>query len=309
MIRRAAASTGNTRPGSAISSIGAIITTLLLSGCANVFQGDDGGGGGGGTDGPGARLYDHAAGVEDVLVSITSGGGFVPVEYNLRNLPQFLLLGDGTAIVGGVTIAIYPGPALQPLQSAILSEGQIQELFTVADDAGLLAGEIDFGEPPVADAPTTTVEISVDGRTVTQSAYALDFSDDPSFGLSEAEMAARAGLQSFIETAQGMVGSASAGYEPNGVVVYRLGPYEGPPADEPELDQPPQTWPIETAPAVPTTTEPGAATCVVVSGPEVPTLLAALAEANELTPWLIGSDPPARMVFRPLLPGDPGCAG
>lgn len=36
-------------------------------------------------------------------------------------------------------------------------------------------------------------------------------------------------------------------------------------------------------------------------------LSAALVDANELTPWLIGTEPPSRRAFRPLLPGDLGC--
>ncbi len=282
--------------------LGALISALLLSGCASVFQGD--GGNGGSTNAP---LNDHLAGTADVIVSITSGGGFVPIEFNLRNVPEFLLLGDGTAIVGGVTIAIYPGPAIARLQSTTLSEGQIQELLNSAQTAGLLGEELDFGEPGVTDMPYTTVTIRANGRTVTQSAYALGFPADPSSGLSEPQIAARAALQGFVDAAQASVGSASGGYEPDGVVVFRLGPAEGAPAGEPELEQSPQIWPIATAPQPPTGSEPGGASCVVVTGSEVPILLDALAAANELTPWVIGSDPPARLVFRPYLPGDPGC--
>jgi len=282
-----------------------VIIAVLLSGCANVLQGESGGSGE--TGDPSSPLHDHATGHEDVLVSIKVGGGLLPREYHLRSIPDFLLLGDGTAVVGGVTIAIYPGPAIAPLQSATLSEGQIQELFAAADDAGLLDGDIDYGQPAVADAPVTDVEITVDGRTVRQSAYALGFNDDPGAGLSATQIAARQALQGFIDAAHGTVDSASAGYEPTGVVVYRLSGDAGPPVDEPELAQPSQVWPITTAPAVPTESESGVATCVVVTGSEAATLLDALAQANELTPWLIGADSPARMVFRPLLPGDPGC--
>ena len=33
----------------------------------------------------------------------------MPLDYNLRNTAQFLLLGDGTEIVQGAVVAIYPG--------------------------------------------------------------------------------------------------------------------------------------------------------------------------------------------------------
>lgn len=283
-----------------------VAAAVLLAGCANVLQGD---GSGGGTDPTGSAPYDHGSGAEDVLVSIKSDGGFVPVEYSLKNTPEFLLLGDGTAIVGGVMIEIYPGPAIAALQSASLNEGQIQQLFAAADDAGLLEQEIDFGQPAVADAPNTTVSITVDGRTVSQSAYALGFSDEAESQLSETQVAAREALQSFIDVAHATTDSASAPYVPAGVVAYRLTPDGNTPIADPGLEQSPLPWPIATVPALPDESGADPSTCVAVTGDEAQTLLTALAGANELTPWLIGTDPPARMVFRPLLPGDPGCEG
>lgn len=278
-----------------------LVASMVLTGCASVLQGapsDDGGNGG-------PAPYDHATGAEDVLVSIDVAGGFLPMEVSLRDTADFLLVGDATTVTPGAMIEIYPGPALYPLQSAKLTESQIQELFRSADDAGLLDGEIDYGEPPIADAPHTIVHITVDGRTVTQSVYALGLEDDGSPGLSDAQRAARTALQGFIDTAQGMAGAADEGYLPTGVVAHRLNMDLTTPVDDPGLEQPPQTWPITTVPPLPTGSD--VSSCIAVTGPEVPTLLAALDQANELTPWLIGSDPPARMAFRPLLPGDPGC--
>lgn len=286
-------------------SIGCLVAAALLAGCASVLDGA-GSGGGGATDDPGSAPYDHATGAEDVLVSVKSDGGFTPVEYNLRNTPEFLLLGDGTAIVGGVMIEIYPGPATNPLQSTTLTEEQIQALFAEADQSRLLDGEIDYGQPAIADAPTTTVTITVGDRTITQSAYGL--SEGSGAGVSAENVAAREALQGFIDAAHALVdGGESTAYVPTGVVAYRLSTDAVAPVDEPDLVQPPVTWPITTAPAVPDATTSGVATCLVVTGPEAATLVDAIAQANELTPWQIGSDPPARMAFRPLLPGDPGC--
>lgn len=287
-------------------SIGCLVAAALLAGCASVLDGE--GSGGGATDEPGSAPYDHATGAEDVLVSIKSDGGLVPVEYNLRNTPEFLLLGDGTAIVGGVMIEIYPGPATNPLQSTTLTEDQIQDLFAEADQSGLLDNEIDYGQPAVTDVATTTVTITVGGRTITQSAYGLGFSEDPEPGLSAENVAAREAMQGFIDAAHALVdGGESTAYVPTGVVAYRLSTDAVAPVDEPDLVQPPVTWPITTAPAVPDATTSGVGTCLVVTGPDSATLVDAITQANELTPWLIGTDPPARMAFRPLLPGDPGC--
>lgn len=108
----------------------------------------------------------------------------MPLTYSLRDIADFLLLGDGTAIVGGPMTEIYPGPAINPLRSVILSEDQIQELLDVADAAGLLGAEIDYGNgamtATVADLPTTTVSVAFGGRSASQSAYGLVFEDEGS---------------------------------------------------------------------------------------------------------------------------------
>ncbi|MDQ4039898.1 MAG: hypothetical protein M3313_16505, partial [Actinomycetota bacterium] len=271
-------------------------------GCGSVLQGPDDAGGTGGR--PGAAPYDHPTGADDVLVSVKAEGGFLPLEYNLRNTAQFLLLGDGTVIVPGVMIEIYPGPAIRPLQAARVTEGQIQELFAAAEEAGLLEGQIDYGEPGVTDVPTTTVTLTSNGRTVSHSAYALSYPEAPDANLSAEQLAAREALQGFIDAAQGLAGADSQQYVPNGVVAYRISSESAPPVDE-GLDPEPMVWPIATAPETPVI---GIDSCIEVIGAEAQTLLEALGQANELTPWMIGSDPPTPMVFRPLLPGDPGCA-
>lgn len=282
--------------------VGCLLACVVLAGCANFLEGDPGTGGSGGPD---AGPYEHPTGAEDVVVSVQVAGGYVPVEYNLRNTAQFLLLGDGTVIVAGVVIEIYPGPAINPMQSTRVDEDQIQALLTAADDAGLLAAEIDYGQPAVTDQPDTVVTITADGRTVSQSAYGLGFDDESSPELSEASRAARLALRDFIDTAQALAGTDSQIFTPTGVVAYRLSEQAAPPPEEPDLAQEPRPWPIATAPPPVAGTE--LTSCVVITGAESDALLAALQQANELTPWLIATDPPARMAFRPLLPGDPGC--
>lgn len=287
-----------------VLGFGCLLATVTLLGCASVLEGPGNGGDGGGGGGPGSAPYDHPTGTEDVLVSVEVEGGFVPVEYNLRNTAQFLLLGDGTVIVPGVMIEIFPGPAINPLQATTVSEEQIQELYTAADEGGLLDGEIDYGQPGVTDVPTTTVTLTVDGRKVSQSAYALNYQDAPDPGLTAEQNVAREALQAFIDTAQGLAGSASEGYVPTGVVAYRIPPREQTTID-PDLAQKPVVWPIVTAP--PPIPAGEFSSCVAITGPEAVDLLAVLDGANELTPWLIGTESPANLVFRPLLSGDPGC--
>lgn len=278
---------------------GCLIAGLVLAGCSSVFEGDQGGGG------PDSTGFEHATGAEDVVVSVDSSGGYVPVEHNLRNTAEFLLLGDARAIVTGVTTQIYPGAALLPLQTTTVSEDQIQELLAAADDAGLLGEQIEYGEPGVTDMPTTDVRITVDGQTYAHAAYALGFDDGANLGLSDAEITAREALQGFIDAAQALAGADSEQFVPTAVVAYRLSAEDAPPVEEPDLVQEPMPWPIATVP--PPVAAGDLSSCVAITGQEATDLLAALQEANELTPWVIGTEPPARMAFRPLLPGDPGC--
>src|ERR1700710_2270360 len=84
-----------------------------------------------------AIVHPRTAG--DVVIRVTTGGGFVPVQYNLRSLPSFTLYGDGTVLVPGPVIQVYPGPAIYPLVRSRLSEPQVQVLLRRGQAAGLLA--------------------------------------------------------------------------------------------------------------------------------------------------------------------------
>ncbi len=280
---------------------GCLVASVVLASCSSVFQGEPSGGNGG----PGAVPYEHPTGAQDVLVSIDIAGEYEPLEFNLRDTAEFLLLGDGTVIAAGVTDMRYPGPAINPLQTTTISEAQIQELLAAAERAGLLGGEVDYGDPAVTHMPDTLVDVTVDGSTSSQSAYALGFDDGTTVGLNDSQITARAALQDFIDTAQALVQADSELYTPAELVAYRLSAQAAPPIEEPYLVQKPRSWPIPTLP--PPARETDLSSCVLIAGQEAADLLTALQEANELTPWLIGSEPPARLAFRSLLPGDPGC--
>ena len=50
----------------------------------------------------------HPTSATGVVVRVSTGGGFVPVQVNLRALPSFTLYGDGTVVVPGPVIQISP---------------------------------------------------------------------------------------------------------------------------------------------------------------------------------------------------------
>ena len=71
------------------------------------------------------------------MLRIEQGGGFVPVQYHLTNLPMLSLYGDGLYVTPGAQIEIYPGPALPALVQQRLTPEAIQLLIQAAIDAGL----------------------------------------------------------------------------------------------------------------------------------------------------------------------------
>jgi hypothetical protein len=246
----------------------------------------------------GGATIPHPTEPDAVVVRVLVGGGFVPVEQSLATIASSTLLGDGTLVTAGPVPLIYPGPAIQPLQSTVLGEEQVQALLARADELGLLDGPLDFGTPNVADAPSTTVTFVVDGRTIDQTANALGMEGmDDTVG--EDQQANRAALQEFLDA----LAALPAGDEvvtPPAVAVFALGA----PVTDPDLPQEPVDWPLATPPASDGTD--GGWPCTLVTGADVDTLLAALEGANAATPWVIDGVETA-LAFRPVLPGDAGC--
>jgi hypothetical protein len=231
-----------------------------------------------------------------VIVEIATGGGFISPIGRVGQGASVTVLGDGTVVTPAPVAMIYPGPAIAPLQEGHISAARIGALLADADHLGLLAGPLDFGRPGVSDMGTTTVRIDDGTRVVVQSAYALDF-DTANGNLTSAQRAARSALQSFVKEVQALPSGARI-FSPRAVAVFT---FEGSTAPTPA--SPTRAWPIATQPAAPMSGRPG---CVVVRGAEVATLLAALAQARENTPWRVGTRT-LRLGFRPLVTSDAPC--
>ena len=56
----------------------------------------------------------EARGADEVVLTVTSEGGFVPVEFNLDRMPRFVLMGDGTLYSPGMMTLEFPGKLLPP---------------------------------------------------------------------------------------------------------------------------------------------------------------------------------------------------
>jgi hypothetical protein len=154
--------------------------------------------------------YDVATGADDVVISVTNEGGFVPAGYAFVNTPTALVTGDGRALSTGAVPAIFPGPLLPSILQRAITPAGVQHLLATADGLGLLA-DVEYENPTnIADAGTTIVVITVDGTTYRHEAYALGLDPD-----GETDPARRA-LGEFVAAASNLpatVGDAELGLE------------------------------------------------------------------------------------------------
>lgn len=261
---------------------------------------------------PRAGGIDHPTGAGDLILRVHVGGGFVPVDYTLREIPFLSIYGDGRLVTVGPQIEIYPGPALPNLLVTRISEEGIQAILEAARDAGLLGSDARYDHPGIADAPTTTFTVVAEGRPHVVSAYALGFDEQPSGLIPAEEAQARRALNEF-QTKLGDLGSwlpqgAVGQEEPFGFDELRIFVRDEAPRDD-ALEQPELRWPLSLGLA-----DFGAVVpdldirCGSVQGSDLGALLPLAQEANELTPWR-NDDHLYGLIFRPLLPDESGCQG
>jgi hypothetical protein len=296
---------------SRLSLVIATVGVVVAAGCGGA---DPATPGGSATTAPSTQTgaIDHATGPTDIVLRVNTGGGFVPIEFNLRSLPSYTLYGDGTVIrpvVSGADVA--EPPSVTPLETIKLDEAGIQSLLAQAKSAGLLApGTVDYGDMGslgVSDMPTTSVLLNAGGATVSHDAYGLSFapSEPPSGTLTQAQRDARAALRGFVALTEQQDPKATA-YTPT-----RLAVWVAPALAQPTADSEPVVWPLATAPTVPGA--PGAEgidyRCSVIEGADVAPLLAAAQKAPAGAQWIAAADRNAtfQVVVRALLPDEAGC--
>ena len=262
---------------------------------------------------------------DDAVLKVATGGGFVPVELSLAELPTFVLYADGRVITQGPQIMIFPGPALPSVVVRKLSRDGIERVLETAAGAGLTGPDrnLDHAARFVADAPTTTFTFSTDDGAHETSVYAIDFVSEIE-GLSAAEreeVARLLNLKSFLEDLEGRLpeGSVSSDeiYRPEEMRLYvtphvTIPPEPDPASPEgtapaPEPEQPPVAWPLPgTLAEFGSPSLPEGFRCGTVTGSDLEAVLEAAGRANQQTPWTSGGSS-YRVVFRPLLPDESGC--
>lgn len=284
-------------PGTLLLLLAAVTLAGCTDGGTDIVAGD----GGGTTTTPPSTS--PPAGTAGLVLQIRTGGGFVPVEHAFGARPEFTLYGDGRVIVTGPTTLEYPGPALPNLLVGRIGPDEVRAAVEAAREAGV-GTDPDLGQPPVADAPTTTFVLVDGGRTSTVDAYALDLDADS--GMTRAQKANRARLADLARRMGGVGEAATGAYRADAVSVL-VRPWTEPgPGDEPVLPAPGEVaWPLGDLGTGGTEYLDGR--CVGFTGPEAGRVLDAAGDARANTRWRSG-DGSWSLTFRPELPGVEPCA-
>jgi len=295
----------------------AIACVLLLSaGCAQRADGATGP-----TDTPPTHPPINS---EGLVLQVRLVGGFLPVGVLHGSVPAVSVYADGRVISEGPADSVRPGQAMPNLQVQRISAADVRALVDRALAAGV-RDTGDLGRPGVVDAATTRITVVTDSGTYVRDVYALaegvvgtvrtggGYGPPPNFrgvqGVTPAQQAARAKLLDLVRALtdlestlpSGSVGPASA-YVARSVAAVVTPAHFGP--QDPR--QQPRPWPGPALPGTPLD-EPGV-TCVTAIGSQAGAVLEAARSANQLTPWTTHDGRQWWVTFRPLLPGETGCA-
>ena len=265
--------------------IGLTAAALALSGC-----------------GAGSGLEEKLKLNEDpdsVLLIVKDEGGFVPIEFIVGQGPRLVLLRDGTLIVTGPQIEIFPQPLLPNYQSIKLDDESM--LFVLEELDAIGFAEIDSevnneAANMVADASTAVTTFYNQDGPHTFSVYAL--------GLDTQIGDARVPILANLVNRLSEIGFNQAGepYQWRGLEVLAGVPQF--PAEPDFLDVRP--WPLEVGYGEMTDVGFGWR-CDSYEGEEAQALLAVFSEASQVTTWDDGGTEYSIRV-RPLFPGEDPCA-
>jgi hypothetical protein len=258
--------------------------------------------GGGGSAG---GSIEHPTGKGEVVLRVFSSGGFVPVSYSLTELPGFTLYGDGTVIITGPVIMIYPGPALPNLQTTTVSEEAVQAILSAAREVGLCANDVNYGQPGITDIPTTTVIVNADDTTYRSDIYALGMESGAS-GLSFEQQQARAAINDLVGKLADLTAFQPGEIEWTAYAYSTLAVYSEPVipgADTADVEPNRLEWPLGDLSALGQAVQPEGYRRVDISGADLVDLQPLLEQATQITLWTSGGRE-YHLYFRPLLPDE-----
>jgi hypothetical protein len=231
-----------------------------------------------------------------VVLTVTSEGGFVPVEFNLDRMPQYLVTADRSLYYQGPTTLEFPGPMLPNVQVTTIDEDTYAEMLDLIEELGLsdIDEKVDQSAAQnIADAGTTYLNYHDDNGLHRYGFYALEMTD----GGSTDRLLANE-IVEFLD--QASASGESREYEPD-----RLQVAAGPPMQVDEGMGSVEEWPLDVS--FQEMDEWGLGwRCVEVTGEEVTELLEVFSSANQATVWDTGSEQ-LGIRAHPLLPGETAC--
>lgn len=238
------------------------------------------------------------------LFTITFEGGFASPSIFAAQGPRHVVTRDGRLIFEGAVPEIFPGPLVPNYQVVDVGD-LLPDLEDILERLGIadITEEIDTddGDPAsdIADAPTTVLTY-VDGNGVHRyGAYALGFGQPNPGG--DPKRVALSDLTMTLDAAA-FGGEVSHTYQSDRWQVVVDGDI---PADTgvPEDVRP---YPLQIAADEFEQTS-FDLPCTVITGDDAAAAATAFTEATQVTMWDTGSAP-VRLLARPLLPGEGGCA-
>ena len=234
-----------------------------------------------------------------VLLIVKDEGGFVPIEFIVGQGPRLVLFRDGTLIVSGPQIEIFPQPLLPNYQSIQLDEEEMLFVLEELDALGFadIDNEVnDEAANMVADASTAITTFYNEEGAHTFSVYAL--------GIGTQVTDARVPILANLVEHLSQIGFSQPGqpYEWEGIEVLAGVPQV---AAEPEfVDIRP--WPLSVA--FNDMADIGFGwRCASYEGDQAQSLLGMFAEASQVTTWDDGASEYSIKV-RPLFAQQEPCA-
>jgi len=244
-----------------------------------------------------------------LLLRIDVGGGLVPPQVPLVQLPQVAIYADGRMITPGPLIEIYPGPALPNIQVTMLSGVGLARVVDLARAAGLVGPDRVLQAQGIADAPATVFTAVLDGQRHVTSAIALG--SESGIAVPDADLAVRRALlaleQALVDI-RSVPGSIVGDDRPYTWTALRVVVTSDLGTGDPQVRPGVIGWPLR--PGLDAFGEAvvadGSLRCGVLEGEQLATIRAALAQSNELTRWQSGATQ-YRLLLRPLYPEESGC--
>lgn len=239
----------------------------------------------------------------DLVALVRYDGGFTTPQNTFTRLPVVAVYGDGRVMTVGAQIAIYPAPALPPLQIGKITDAQVASIIDSAKTAKL-DRNVDYGHTNVADDVDTVVQVLIDGTAYEHRAYSLhvdgDMGDDM---LTAQQRSDRTALAKFIDLAQsvGVKATDQQLYTPER---YRLhvaaaqAPVGGTQTTDGSM--------VSVVPWMVDGVTLGATDCLAVDSDDAAAVREQFSTANELTQFSHGIDV-WQVWVRPVLPHEPTC--